>query len=236
MANLDSTVTGILDRATATSDVDEDSLIDELEQDSSPHLAALRERRVQELKLQLSRANELRAAGAGTYQDMADEKGVINATTSNRLCIVHFYKSDFNRCRIMDGHLEVSAGCRLPSHCQFYIHLLTPSSFLQTLASTHLDARFLRINVDRAPFLVTKLKVQVLPCVLGFVDGICKDRIVGFQGLGRGTDAFTTRQLEARLVQANILQRHKLPEGDGVGLRDKKPDRRIESEEEDDWD
>lgn len=59
---------------------------------------------------------------------------------------------------------------------------------------------------------MVKLKVQVLPCVLAFVDGISVDRIVGFEGLARG-DAFTTRQLEQRLLQAGVLERAKL---DGV--------------------
>lgn len=60
-----------------------------------------------------------------------------------------------------------------------------------------------------APFLVTKLKVQVLPCLLAFVDGIGVDRVVGFEGLGRG-DSFTTRQLEARLLTAGVLLRSKI--------------------------
>lgn len=84
--------------------------------------------------------------------------------------------------------------------------LLTSS---QTLASSHFDTRFLKINVDNAPFLVTKLKVQVLPCVLVFVDGINKDRILGFEGLGGGDDV-STPQLEKRLLQAGVLVRQKI--------------------------
>jgi len=74
----------------------------------------------------------------------------------------------------------------------------------------------MKINVSNAPFLVGKLKVQVLPCVLAFVDGINIDRIIGFEGLGRGNDSFTPRELEARLLQANVLDRTKLGKGDVV--------------------
>lgn len=77
----------------------------------------------------------------------------------------------------------------------------------QQLAPRHYDTRFLKIDVTNAPFLVVKLQVQVLPCVLTFIDGVSKDRIVGFEGIGPGTDRFTTRQLEARLLQAGVLLR-----------------------------
>ena len=50
--------------------------------------------------------------------------------------------------------------------------------------------------------------MQVLPCVIAFVDGISVDRIVGFEGLPRGDD-FTTQQLEHRLVLAGVFERVK---------------------------
>ena len=78
------------------------------------------------------------------------------------------------------------------------------------MAPKHFDTRFLRINVENAPFLVTKLKVQVLPCVLAFIDGVSVDRIIGFEGLGNNVDTFTARDLEARLLQAGVLTRPKL--------------------------
>jgi thioredoxin-like negative regulator of GroEL len=61
----------------------------------------------------------------------------------------HFFHKDFRRCKIMDGHL-------------------------QTLADKYTDTRFVKINVDNAPFLVEKLQVRVLPCVMGWVDGFIK--------------------------------------------------------------
>lgn len=60
------------------------------------------------------------------------------------------------------------------------------------------------MNVENAPFLVTKLKIQVLPCVIAFVDGIGADRVVGFEGLEFG-DEFKTVDLETRLINAGVL-------------------------------
>jgi len=38
--------------------------------------------------------------------------------------------------------------------------------------------RFIKIKVEDAPFLVEKLQVKVLPCVISFTDGIAVDRYV----------------------------------------------------------
>ena len=106
----------------------------------------------------------------------------------------------------------------------------------QALASTHLETRFVRINVENAPFLVTKLKVQVLPCVLAFVDGVSTDRLIGFEGLGFSENTFETPDLEARLLKAGVLERSK---SQGLqGNRLAKPGQRIEKadEDDDDWD
>jgi hypothetical protein len=55
-----------------------------------------------------------------------------------------------------------------------------------------------------APFLVTKLKIKILPCVIAFVEGISVDRVIGFDGLGHSEDNFTTGDLEQRLLKAGI--------------------------------
>ena len=71
----------------------------------------------------------------------------------------------------------------------------------------------MRIAVEDAPFLVERLGVKVLPCVIGFVDGVGVERVVGFEGL-KGGDAFETGVLEGRLVGKGVL----LERGTGVGV------------------
>lgn len=52
-----------------------------------------------------------------------------------------------------------------------------------------------------SPFLVEKLGVKVLPCLVTFgAKAQVKDRIVGFEDLGN-SDGFTTKTLEWRLGQ-----------------------------------
>ena len=113
---------------------------------------------------------------------------------------------------------------------------------LSALAPVHLETRFLKIDVANAPFLVEKLKVRVLPCVIAFVDGVGVDRVVGFEGVGYSEDTFETRDLEVRLIGAGVLG-----EVGGVGAGVGGSGRRMEGREEevkgndvddddDDWD
>lgn len=91
------------------------------------------------------------------------------------------------------------------------------------------------MNVENAPFLVTKLKIQVLPCVLAFVDGISVDRIVGFEGLGYTQDTFTTKDLEGRLLSSGVIQRAKAT-GDAGAVKWGVKAKKEASDDDDDWD
>jgi hypothetical protein len=105
MSGLDPKVASVIDRATRDDDSDEDALIASLEDDSS--LDAFREQRLQQLHAEFDKARRLKANEHGTYTEIKDEKALMDITTSTKLCVVHFFKPDFNRCRIMDTHLEV---------------------------------------------------------------------------------------------------------------------------------
>ncbi|RKP06776.1 thioredoxin-like protein [Thamnocephalis sphaerospora] len=111
----------------------------------------------------------------GTFKDLSDDKEVLEVTTKTQRCILHFYHQDFRRCQIMDKHL-------------------------QKLAKKYFKTRFARMDVEKAPFLVERMKIQMLPCVVLFKDGIAVDRVVGFEELGN-TDNFTLRTLERRLAR-----------------------------------
>lgn len=93
--------------------------------------------------------------------------------------------------------------------------------------------------MTNAPFLVAKLKVQVLPCVLAFIDGVNKDRILGFEGLGRG-DNFQTQHLEARLLASGVLVRQKVAGGEAGmqkhGVNGGRTRKKDDEDDEDDWD
>lgn len=214
MAAVDAKVAAVLDRHSTNhdSDSDEDALISALEEDDDSNaLTGFREQRLQQLHSEMSRAKAMRNSDYGSYEEIKDEKQVMEITTKAKYSVLHFMKPDFSRCRTMDQKLEM-------------------------LAPKHFDTRFLSVNVENAPFLVAKLKIQVLPCVICFVDGVGTDRILGFEGLGPKPDSFTLRELEARLLAAGVLVRSKVVDEDErrrVGIRQNQ----VEQDDDDDeWD
>jgi hypothetical protein len=66
----------------------------------------------------------------------------------------------------MDQHLRVRN--ELP--CEFDLIMQ------QKLAPKHFNTRFIRVFVENVPWLVERLGIQVLPCVICFVKGVTKDR------------------------------------------------------------
>ena len=107
MPQLDAKVASVIDRAAKNDESDDDDLIAQLEDDSE--LDAFRAQRIQQLHDEFDRARRLKDSQHGTYTEIKDEKALMDITTSTKNCIVHFFKPDFNRCRIMDTHLEVCA-------------------------------------------------------------------------------------------------------------------------------
>ncbi|KAF8272566.1 thioredoxin-like protein [Lactarius quietus] len=102
----------------------------------------------------MERMKQMREEMHGKYTELTDEKEVIRPVgESEPLCIIHFYHNNFRRCAIMDKHLAV--------------HYTCPKI---------LQHKVLRVFVENVPFLVEKLGIKVLPCVISFIKGVTKDR------------------------------------------------------------
>ncbi|KAJ6264758.1 Thioredoxin [Drechslerella dactyloides] len=190
---------------------DEDALLEELEREQDDDIDGLRERRLQQLHEELSRERDMRSQNQGVYFETTTEKEVMDLTTSRKYSLVHFFHPDFRRCKIMDSHLE-------------------------TLARKHFDTMITKINVENAPFLVEKLKVQVLPCLIAWVDGKSVDRIVGFEGELGNSDSFQTAALENRLLRCGVFQRAKTTENTKNRSIFGETATKRADDEDDDWD
>lgn len=85
---------------------------------------------------------------------------------------------------------------------------------LDELSSKYFSTRFLRVNVANVPWLVTRLEIKVLPCVVGFLDGVLKERIIGFEGItDKSSNEINLLALESRLKLAGVV----VDEGDVQG-------------------
>ncbi|KAF9008955.1 GTPase inhibitor [Cyathus striatus] len=163
-------------------DDDEDAIFAELEAEiENSDSAAVREHGMSVLKREMEHVKDMKVGHHGEYTEITDEKEVIRVSAREHKCVVHFYHSDFKRCEVMDKHLA-------------------------KLAAKYFETRFFRVFVENVPWLVEKLQIKVLPCVVCFIDGVSKDRLIGFEDLGN-VDNFETTVLELRLLMTGVIQK-----------------------------
>eukprot|EP00232_Nephroselmis_pyriformis_P022252 CAMPEP_0182865820 /NCGR_PEP_ID=MMETSP0034_2-20130328/7885_1 /TAXON_ID=156128 /ORGANISM="Nephroselmis pyriformis, Strain CCMP717" /LENGTH=238 /DNA_ID=CAMNT_0024998139 /DNA_START=83 /DNA_END=799 /DNA_ORIENTATION=+ len=163
----------MMNKQPAFDELDMDDLMDD------PELQRLHEERIAKLREEVEKRQKLAQDGHGDYQEI-EEADFLETVTKTERVVLHFYHSEFERCKIMDKHLKI-------------------------LCKQYFDTRFLKIHAPDCPFFVTKLQVQMLPCLVSFRNGVVCDKLAGFAELG-GKDDFPTSKLEARLKKVGIVK------------------------------
>lgn len=224
----------------AESDEDVDALLAELEAETDNTNDTAYQQRLQELQTtarQSTGTASTAVAKQESYLVLKSDADTLQFTTEHQKAIVHFRHSDFGRCEIMDSHLD-----RISQR-----HLLGEANGD--------DLAFARVDVSHVPFLVEKLGVRILPCVIGFEKGIVKGKVVGFEGIcwdSREKDPSVSKALEALLFSWGLLRQKLIvddhdteSEGDsederakarGLGRRGVQSGKSKNVGEDDDWD
>ena len=206
---------------------DPDDILAELEADDDD---TFRAQRLAELKANAAQAQKSKTTHS-ICRTLSGDDECLQFTTEHERAVVHFFHPDFARCSTMDRHCE-------------------------NIASKHnehgnADVAFARVDVKNAPFLVEKLGIRVLPAVLGFVKGVVKGRVTGFEGVawgGREEGPAVTSALEGKFVEWTVLKKQLLEYDDEDeedlrpdpskslrrGIRDRK--QQNDDEDDDDWD
>ncbi|KAL6235448.1 hypothetical protein BDW75DRAFT_209498 [Aspergillus navahoensis] len=165
---------------------DDDALLKALEEEDD---TGYRAHRLEQLSAEFATAQKSNSQRTTLVEDslyptLKSDQALLDYTTQTQRCVIHFAHPDFARCATMDDHIRA-------------------------LAARHQDVRFARVDVRETPFVVEKLKIRVLPCVIGFSDGVAVERVLGFEGLGpggtAGLEGFNTASLEKRLLGKGIL-------------------------------
>jgi thioredoxin-like negative regulator of GroEL len=174
---------------------DVDALLADLENDDPSEYRA---QRLKELKDEAAASKGNATTNHNNaYVTLKDDDETLRFTTEHERAVVHFYHPDFARCSTMDHHCQGIAA----KHAEL----------------GNADVAFARVDVKNAPFLVEKLGIRVLPCVLGFFKGIVKGRVTGFEGISFGNkeDSLTvTSALEAKMVEWTVLRKRLIEDGD----------------------
>jgi len=143
-------------------------------------LKALRQKRLQAMKKAQEEREGWLANGHGKYEEIPDEGAFFAECKKAKHLVVHFYREATFRCKILDKHLSI-------------------------LAAKHLEAKFMKIDAEKSPFLTQRLKIRVLPTLCLLRDGKVVDYIVGFTDLGN-TDDFATVVLEWRIATQQLIE------------------------------
>lgn len=179
-------------------DDDADAILAELEAETEDTSSAVYQQRMAEL-----RAESAKSIGKGgfgmpatkaiqeTYLNLKSDDEALRFTTEHEKAVLHFRHVDFARCAIMDEHLDKIAQAH------------------STAENSGEEIAFARVDVNAVPFVVEKLGVRVLPCVVGFAKGIVKGKIVGFEGIcwdSKEKDPRVTIALEETLFSWGLLK------------------------------
>jgi len=199
-----------------------DQEIKDLEKLDEDDLEAIRRRKLDMMKKMQDKKTEWKAAGHGEYSEIPEEKEFFNVTKGSDNCVIHFYRDETFRCKILDKHFNI-------------------------LAKKHLETRFCKINAEKCPFLCDRLKIRVIPTVLMIKEQQTRGQILGFTELGN-TDEFSTEMLEWRLAHAEVInysgdlntppdqaERRKTTNFVGKKLKGRKGKNDDDSSDENDW-
>lgn len=157
-----------------------DAELQKLDQMGEDDLERIRQQRIQAMKKQSKLRQEWMAKGHGEYSELTEEKEFFETTKKSENVVCHFYRQSTFRCKIVDKHLDL-------------------------LARKHVEARFVKIEAERAPFLTRRLNIRIIPTILLIHEGKTKDYIIGFTDLGNKDD-FSTERMEWRIAQAGVIE------------------------------
>ncbi|XP_063070040.1 thioredoxin domain-containing protein 9 [Engraulis encrasicolus] len=156
-----------------------DAELGKLDRMDEDELERLKERRMDALKKAQKQKQEWLSKGHGEYREIPSEKDFFPEVKDSKNVVCHFYRDSTFRSKILDKHLGI-------------------------LAKKHLETKFIKLNVEKAPFLTERLRIKVIPTLALVKDGKTKDYVVGFTDLGN-TDEFPTEMLEWRLGCSDII-------------------------------
>jgi len=157
-----------------------DAEMHKLENMDEDDLESMRRRRIAQMKKGQDQKREWLTLGHGKYEEVPEEKEFFNIGKKSKNVVCHFYRDGVFRCKIVDKHLEL-------------------------LAPKHVEAKFVKINAEKCPFLTERLRIKFIPTIMIVKDEKTVDYIVGFEDLGN-CDDFSTEMMEWRIARSDVIK------------------------------
>ena len=109
-------------------EIDDDELEAMLDEEEESILRQMAEARMAEIKAKVIEEQRNKILGHGDYREITEVE-FLPTVTKTQYCVCHFYHNDFERCKIVELHL-------------------------QRICKEHLETRFIRLNAEKAPFFI----------------------------------------------------------------------------------
>ncbi|EAN31413.1 Thioredoxin family protein [Theileria parva strain Muguga] len=142
-------------------------------------LESIREARLRELKNLYYKKQEYVSKGFGSLNEVYSDKEFFDACRNVDSVVVHFYRPTTTRCAYLDSHLI-------------------------KVADSHFDTKFIKVNVEKTPYICEKFNIWCIPTLMIIKEGKTNHSIVGFNELGG--DGFSTETLVAVLDKHGVKQ------------------------------
>eukprot|EP00603_Paraphysomonas_imperforata_P002395 CAMPEP_0114422736 /NCGR_PEP_ID=MMETSP0103-20121206/5769_1 /TAXON_ID=37642 ORGANISM="Paraphysomonas imperforata, Strain PA2" /NCGR_SAMPLE_ID=MMETSP0103 /ASSEMBLY_ACC=CAM_ASM_000201 /LENGTH=274 /DNA_ID=CAMNT_0001591341 /DNA_START=155 /DNA_END=979 /DNA_ORIENTATION=- len=161
--------------------------------DEDNELRMLREKRLRQIQSAQRQKLEDIGKGHGQYRNIVQDE-FLHEVTNSMYTVCHFYHNDFEKCKVMDHHLNI-------------------------LAKRHIETKFVKIDAAKTPFFVQKLSVRMMPTLIFFVDGVAKEKLIGFEGLSDDLpiyqeDEWKTIKLARLLGKAGMINKENIVDDD----------------------
>lgn len=176
--------------------------VKQAQEDEEADIQRIRQARIDRMKREKADEEKNLAKGHGEVTSITQDEFLPLVTGSTR-CVVHFYHRQFERCQVIDARLKA-------------------------LAPLHPEARFARIDAEKAPFFVERLAIRVLPTIACFEDGKLIGRKVGYNG---ETEAETLYDIESELERLGVLRETRFPNPQSIAKGGKAD---VDDDEDDD--
>ena len=112
-------------------ELDDEDLDDMLDAEEESIMRQMAEARIAEIKAARQEEAINKTLGHGDYTEIVEQE-FLPTVTKTQYCVCHFFHKDFERCKIVDMHL-------------------------QRICKQHLETRFIKLDAEKAPFFIQKL-------------------------------------------------------------------------------
>lgn len=138
-------------------------------------LEIIRQRRVDEIKKSQNQKNLWQISGHGEFSEISNEKEFFEAGKKSERVVCHFYDNTNLRCKIID-------------------------KILTQMAEKHLETKFIKVKLEKVPFLVKRLNIQIVPTLALIKNG----KAIGYLR-ANGPEEPIFSSIEDRILASGVI-------------------------------